>query len=140
MKIQWSNGANVVTGATGMALGTGSANTTKIHRRARRIFHQLCSRLGASLQGRGHADWYLPSKDNRISCTFTVEYSVALWAAYYWSSTEYDASDAYYQNSPAAAWDWNVSPMSTGCMPSARSDRRAGPVTAVSRERSSPPR
>ena len=108
MKIQWSNGANVVTGATGMALGTGSANTTKIIAAQGGSSISYAAGLARAYRGGGHADWYLPSKDEQDLLYLHRGVLGGFVAAYYWSSTEYDASDAYYQNFTGGGWDWNV--------------------------------
>jgi len=98
----------VVTGATGMALGTGSANTTKIIAAQGGSSISYAAGLARAYRGGGHADWYLPSKDEQDLLYLHRGVLGGFVAAYYWSSTEYDASDAYYQNFTGGGWDWNV--------------------------------
>jgi hypothetical protein len=106
--IRWFNGANVVTGATGTALGTGSANTTKIIAAQGGSAISYAAGLARAYRGGGHADWYLPSKDEQDLLYLHRGAIGGFVAAYYWSSTEHDAGDAYYQNFSGGGWDWNV--------------------------------
>jgi hypothetical protein len=106
--IRWSNGANVVTGAMGTALGTGSANTAKIIAAQGEPATSYAAGLARAYRGGGHADWYLPSKDEQDLLYLHRGAIGGFVAAYYWSSTEHDASDVYYQNFSGGGWDWNV--------------------------------
>ena len=63
---------------------------------------------GRAYRGGGRADWYLPSKDEQDLLYLHRGAIGGFVAAYYWSSTEYDAGDAYYQNFSGGGWDWNV--------------------------------
>jgi len=102
--IRWYKGANVVTGAT----GTGSANTTKIIAAQGQPAISYAAGLARAYRGGGRADWYLPSKDEQDLLYLHRGAIGGFVAAYYWSSTEYDAGDAYYQNFSGGGWDWNV--------------------------------
>jgi hypothetical protein len=94
--MQWWNGTNILTGATGTGLGTGNANTNSIvtAQGAGNYAAKLCYDLSTG----GYTDWYLPSKDelnkfymNRdVIGGFTID-------ANYWSSTEVNSSDSYGQ-------------------------------------------
>jgi len=93
--IQWYNGSNVVTGATGTAIGTGQANTTAIvEKQGAGIYAaKLCNDLTVG----GYNDWFLPSKDE-LDKLFTNKVAIGGFAgSYYWSSSEYDANNAWYQ-------------------------------------------
>jgi len=84
--IQWWNGSNITTGATGTALGTGNANTTAIV--AAQGAGSYAAKLCYDLVLNGYSDWYLPSKDelnklylNRVAIGgFTINF--------YWTSSE----------------------------------------------------
>lgn len=94
--IQWYNGSNVVTGATGTAIGTGQANTTAIVniQGAGSYAVQLCDDLTVG----GYNDWFLPSKDE-LDKLYTNKGAIGGFAdSYYWSSSEYDADYAWEQS------------------------------------------
>ena len=94
--IQWYNGRYVVTGATGTAIGSGQANTTAIVTKqgAGSYAAKLCNDLTAG----GYKDWYLPSKDE-LDKLYTNKVAIGGFADFlYWSSSEYLARFAWYQN------------------------------------------
>ena len=86
----WWNGTYTTTGATGEALGTGSANTTAI------ITSQgntgtYAAKICRDYAGGSYNDWYLPSKDE-LNKLYLNRVAVGGFAsAYYWSSTERDS-------------------------------------------------
>ena len=91
----WYNGTYTITGATGTALGTGSANTTAI------IASQgntgtYAAKICRDYAGGGYTDWYLPSKYELLKL-YAMKVagfgSFANW--YYWSSTEIDQNTAW---------------------------------------------
>ena len=93
MGAAWSV-SNTTTGAIATAIGTGNANTIVANQGAGSYAAKLC----ADLVLNGYSDWYLPSKDelnklylNRVA---TGGFSIAP----YWSSTEFNDSNGYYQN------------------------------------------
>jgi hypothetical protein len=93
--IQWYNGGYVVTGATGTAIGTGQANTTAIVtiQGAGSYAAQLCNDLTVG----GYNDWFLPSKDE-LDKLYINKVAVGGFAdTFYWSSSESNAYDAWYQ-------------------------------------------
>jgi hypothetical protein len=59
--IRWDNGISIATGATGIAVGTGRANTIKIIRA--QGAGAYAAKLAANLVKEGYSDWFLPSKD-----------------------------------------------------------------------------
>ena len=61
--IRWYNGINVTTGATGTAIGTGSANTDAIINVQGPTETSYAAGLARAYTGGGHIDWFLPSKD-----------------------------------------------------------------------------
>ena len=91
-------GSNVVTGATGIAIGTGQANTTAIVtiQGAGSYAAQLCNDLTEG----GYDDWFLPSKDeldklytNRVAIGDFVD---DLTEDEYWSSSESNVDSKWY--------------------------------------------
>ena len=105
--IQWYNGNYVATGATGTAIGTGQANTTAIViiQGAGSYAAQLCNDLTVG----GYNDWFLPSKDE-FNLMYKNLYLAGVgdffgdWESYtfesYWSSSEQDVLNAWYQVFP----------------------------------------
>ena len=98
--IQWYNGANTTTGATGTALGTGLANTNAI------IASQggtagsyayaagICADYSVTEGGVTYDDWFLPSKDELNILYLNKDKIGGLKSSFYWSSTEYDDTRA----------------------------------------------
>jgi hypothetical protein len=97
--IKWSNIASTLVGTTNTAIGTGRANTSA-------IVHQAGCTSGAAylcdtLVTGGQSDWYLPSRDELSKLYLNREAIGGFgsnWMDYYWSSSEYSASDAWYQS------------------------------------------
>lgn len=93
--IVWWNGSNVTTGATGLVIGTGKANTTAIvdKQGAGSYAAQLCNDLVLG----GYGDWFLPSKDELNQMYLQL---AAIWnypSVRFWSSSEFDAGSAWNQ-------------------------------------------
>jgi hypothetical protein len=104
--IQWYNGNYTTTGATGIAIGTGSANTTAIIANQGATETEYAAGLARAYGGGGYTDWFLPSKEeldqmyqNRatINSTATANSGSNFTNSYYWSSTEYDTNFAWRQ-------------------------------------------
>jgi hypothetical protein len=107
--IAWNIGGNFPTGATGSAIGTGTANTTTIinAQNAQGASQtSYAAGLARAYTGGGYTDWFLPSKDelNRMWLKRTDINTTALAndgsnfsTNYYWSSTEVGDSVAYRQ-------------------------------------------
>jgi len=85
-EIQWYNGSNQVTGATGKAIGTGQANTTAIvtAQGAGSYAAKLCDDLVLG----GYSDWYLPSQDELNKLIKNKSVLGGFADNFYWSSTE----------------------------------------------------
>jgi hypothetical protein len=105
--IQWYNGNYTTTGATGTAIGTGSANTTAIIANQGTTETAYAAGLARAYNGGGYTDWFLPSKDElnqmyenkaMINSTATANSGSNFTNNYYWSSTEYDAGSAWLQS------------------------------------------
>jgi Protein of unknown function (DUF1566) len=111
--IQWYNGSYVNAGATGTALGTGKANTTKI------VSHQSVGNYAASICDAlvigSYSDWYLPSKDelNLIyknigqGATAPLTNIGSFSPSKYWSSSEIDNYTAWFQNFASGYQDYD---------------------------------
>jgi hypothetical protein len=96
--IRWYNGTNVVTGATALGLGTGSANTTAIIAAQGGTPATYAAGLARAYTGGGYTDWYLPSKDelNRLYALKVLGFG-SLGSSSYWSSSEISATSAWTQ-------------------------------------------
>ena len=104
--IRWYNGSYVTTGATGTAIGTGSANTDAIISAQGATETSYAAGLARAYTGGGYTDWFLPSKDElnkmylnkaTINTTALANSGSSFYSNVYWSSTEYDNDDAWRQ-------------------------------------------
>jgi len=105
--IRWYNGINVTTGATGTAIGTGSANTDAIINVQGATETSYAAGLARAYTGGGYTDWFLPSKDELnkmfsykavINTTATANDGSNFATNYYWSSTENGSYGAWKQS------------------------------------------
>jgi hypothetical protein len=93
--IPWYTGTLVATGATGTAIGTGSANTATIV--ALQNTGNAASTASAYTGG-GYNDWYLPSKDAlNVLYPLRASFGIGMSGAAYWSSSEVDVNTAWGQ-------------------------------------------
>jgi len=88
--IQWYNGSYITTGATGMALGTGMANTNAIV--AAQGSGSYAAKLCADLVLNGYSDWYLPSREELNKLYINRSSIGGFSTGRYWSSSEYTAN------------------------------------------------
>jgi len=95
--IQWYNGSNTTTSATGTAIGTGLSNTNTIITSQGVTSTSYAAGLARAYAGEGYTDWYLPSKDelNKLYLNKTAIGGFAI--SYYWSSSEYGSNYAWLQ-------------------------------------------
>ena len=94
--IAWYNGKNVVTSATGTAVGTGNANTTKIVNKQGKTGN-YAALLCFKYKHDGFTDWYLPSKDE-LNLLFQQRNVVGGFSGEnYWSSSEASRGKAWDQ-------------------------------------------
>jgi hypothetical protein len=96
--IRWYGGTNVVTGATGLALGAGYANTAAIIAAQGGTPATYAAGLARAYTAGGYTDWYLPSKDelNRLYALRVLGFG-NLGSGSYWSSSEVSATSAWTQ-------------------------------------------
>ncbi len=103
-RIHWFNGSQITTGATGITIGTGSANTDAIIAEQGPVATDYAAGLARAYTGGGYNDWFLPSKDelnqmyiNKATLE-AVSGFVAFFITDYWSSTESSNSGAWGQD------------------------------------------
>jgi len=116
--LQWYNGDYIVTGATGVAIGTGLTNTNTIiaAQGSGSYAAQLCTDYSVlGVGGVLYDDWYLRSIDELFQLWLNKAAIGGFTNNYYWSSTEYDNGDALifsfeygYQNSNQKNSYWYV--------------------------------
>jgi hypothetical protein len=93
--VGWFNGEYVVTGATGIGIGTGQANTSAIvnAQGEGNYAASLCDQLVLN----GFDDWFLPSK-NELDALYLSKAVVSGFSEdFYWSSTEHGEGSAWEQ-------------------------------------------
>jgi hypothetical protein len=96
--IQWYNGSNTTTGATGIVIGTGLANTNTIIASQGATSTSYAAGLARAHTGGGYTDWYLPSKDE-LNKLYLNRIAIGGFASnVFWSSTENANLSAWYQN------------------------------------------
>ena len=84
------------TEATATAIGTGKANTAEILEKCKEDV--IAARVAANYRGGGKSDWFLPSKDE-LNLIYTNRDAIGGFAAdFYWSSSEYYAYAAWFQD------------------------------------------
>ena len=113
--------SNTVTGATGLAIGTGLANTNLIV--ADQGAGIYSAKLCKDVTDGGHNDWYLPSIDElnevylnkaAINATAIANGGSALSTNYYWSSTENNINDSWLQGLGSGYQYYNSKSLVTG--------------------------
>jgi hypothetical protein len=98
ISLTWSKGTNLNTGASGLTLGTGNANTMAIV--SAHGSGNYPARLCSDLVLDGYDDWYLPSRDelNKLYLNRALLGTFANGA--YWTSSEYSITYVYWQFFP----------------------------------------
>ena len=94
----WGINGTSIPAAQGTAIGTGQANTTAIiavQGAGTTYAAQLCDALTSG----GYSDWFLPSQDelNAMYVNLKTAGVGGFGDVHYWSSSEYDAGDAWSQ-------------------------------------------
>lgn len=93
---EWGCQGTLITGADGTAIGTGNQNTIDIL--AECSTPNIAARVCGDLIEGGYNDWYLPSKDE-LNALYTNRVAIGGFEnSIYWSSTELDNNNAWYQN------------------------------------------
>ena len=97
---EWGCDGTVISGADGMAIGTGAQNTIDIE--AGCTTSGTAADICANLTLGGYSDWFLPSKDelNEMYINLLQQGLGGFASNYYWSSTEFDLSSAWGQGFP----------------------------------------
>ena len=96
--IQWYNGSNTTTGASGTSIGTGLANTNAIISNQGSPATSYAAGLARAHNGGGYTDWFLPSKDE-LNKLYINRVAIGGFAnSFYWSSSEFDINSARAQN------------------------------------------
>ena len=100
----WYNGIYRYTGTTGDGLYAGSMNTAMIvatqmaDNQTGNFAAKVCANYSVTVGDVTYGDWYLPSK-YELNLLYQQKTAVGGFAsAWYWSSSEYDASIAWGQN------------------------------------------
>jgi hypothetical protein len=94
--VQWGCYGTSVSGATGLTVGTGQANTAAIVASGcagSSYAANICSNLVLN----GYSDWFLPSRDElTLMATNLASQGLGNFApSYYWSSSQYSTTYAY---------------------------------------------
>jgi hypothetical protein len=102
--IAYYNGTFRITGTTGDGLNAGAMNTSMIiatqmaDNQSGNFAAKVCADYWVTVDGITYGDWYLPSR-YELNLLYLQKNVVGDFADYpYWSSTEYDAYDAWYQD------------------------------------------
>ena len=94
------------TGAVATAIGTGKANTATILTKCSTagIAAEVANKYSTSTAGAGQ--WFLPSKDE-LRLMFSNRPAIGgFTSSWYWNSSEWDRSDAWYQDFSYGLWSF----------------------------------
>jgi hypothetical protein len=92
----WGCKGTALSGADGLVIGTGYQNTLDIKNGCATA--ALAAKICDDLVLNGNNDWYLPSKDE-LNKLYINQTAIGGFTTFnYWSSTEYDANNAWRQN------------------------------------------
>ncbi len=98
----WGTASSAVSGADGIAAGTGEQNTVDIIAGDSAVDKaaDICDGYTVDNGGTDYGDWYLPSRDT-LSDMYANLHAVGIggfWDDLYWSSSEYDSDYAWFVN------------------------------------------
>ena len=93
---EWGCFGTLITGADGIALGTGNQNTSDIIGGCSTV--EIAAKLCGDLVLNGYSDWYLPSFDElaKLYAMKVLGFGGFVDTAY-WSSSEYESGNAWLQ-------------------------------------------
>jgi hypothetical protein len=116
---KWGCNGTLITGADGVDVGDGNQNTLDIMADCGGSLSNAtpydalssAARVCSDLTFGGYSDWYLPSKGELLAIEPNKD-AIGIFVAgdYYWSSTEKDATSAYYMTigtNNSGLSDWN---------------------------------
>ena len=105
--IRWYGGSNTNTRARADGVGAGLKNTAIIIAVQSGTYSPaydgsafaatVCNEYSVTVDGVTYGDWYLPSKIE-LNLLYLQKSVVGVWGPYYWSSTEYDDTNAWGQD------------------------------------------
>ena len=97
--ITWSTGSNqsAMTGALGTVIGTGYQNSLDIVAQTGNLAASSAAVAARAYTGGSKNDWFLPSKDELAQLYAQKTIVGGFVGDGYWSSTEFDSTDAWYQ-------------------------------------------
>ena len=90
---KWASPANInteVSGAQGIAIGTGAQNTIDIVAQSGNVAESCAAAYASDYSVNGYSDWFLPSQDEIVKLYESKALIGGLGNATYWSSTESD--------------------------------------------------
>ena len=96
--IRWHNGTYKITGAKGVVIGTGFANTNSIISAQGETTTSYAAGLARTYKGGGYDDWFLPSKDELNKLYINKVIIGGFVNNNYWSSSDKDFEFAYKLN------------------------------------------
>jgi len=96
-RLFWTNSQKLVTGATGLAVGTGASNTQKIINVQGQSFAPYAASYCYNFEKGDYVDWYLPSKDE-LNLLYQQKAVVGISSGSYWSSSEATKGNAWAQD------------------------------------------
>jgi hypothetical protein len=112
--IQWDNGTSRITGTIGDGLYAGAMNTAIIvatqmaDNQFGSFAAKVCADFAVTVDGVAYGDWYLPSK-YELNLLYEQRDIVKNFGVnYYWSSTEYNDQQAWFQFFFSGAQLFNV--------------------------------
>ena len=94
----WGCPSTAISGADGTAIGTGNQNTIDIVAGCSTV--NIAASVCANLVLNGYSDWFLPSKNELLLMYTNLKANNlgSFTSSFYWSSSEYDATHAWYCN------------------------------------------
>lgn len=102
--LKWSKSYLGLTGSAATALGSGYLNTQAIILSFGYSIPPVYAAWSARYCGiAGESDWFLPSKDE-LNKLYLVKATIDMALGFYWSSSEYDGSNAWYINNVNGNW------------------------------------